>query len=195
MDVTTFDGGRIVTLSQFLSPNECETWIGRAERMGFHHALIGVSGGDSPREAVPQSLTELDADSLTLGLFERARPSLPATWQARGLDWELLGFHPRLRFYRYDPSDHIPVHQDDPVLVAEDTQSWLTMLVFLNECTGGSIRFHRDQHGLGGPAAQVHPSLGMAAFFPHNTWHDAADVATGRKYLLRADVLYRAGPR
>ncbi len=188
MDVSRIDGGRIVSIPSFLTLNECETWVGRAERLGFHHAWVGVGG---PREAVPQSLTELVGDGVTESLFGRARQALPERWFEHGREWDLTGFHNRLRFYRYEPSDRIPIHQDDPVVITDDHRSWLTLLVFLNECSGGSIQFHRDRDGSGGPWSHVPPRPGTAAFFPHETWHDAADVIAGRKYLLRADVLYR----
>jgi hypothetical protein len=192
MDVTRLDGGRIVTLTRFLSAIECEGWINRAERQWFHHGPVPISGGTVfAREAVPQASTEMDAATLATTLFERAWPALPATWTERRRTWRLLGLHSRLRLYRYEPMDYFPIHQDDPVQVVEGMQSWLTMLVFLNECSGGSVRFYRDREGQGGPVFEVPPLLGMAVVFPHAAWHDAADVVAGRKYVLRADVLYR----
>jgi hypothetical protein len=34
----------------------------------------------------------------------------------------------------------------------------------------------------------------MGLFFKHERWHEGAPVRSGRKYVLRTDVLYKALP-
>jgi hypothetical protein len=61
-------------------------------------------------------------------------------------------------------------------------------LVYLNEaCEGGETRFYRE----GRPCLEVHPACGQALVFVHEQLHEGAAVMSGRKYVLRTDVMYR----
>ena len=60
------------------------------------------------------------------------------------------------------------------------------MLLYLNEgYGGGETRFKLNDTEL-----TMVPKAGMALFFTHILMHEGAAVETGRKYVLRTDVMY-----
>ncbi|HEY1191131.1 MAG TPA: 2OG-Fe(II) oxygenase, partial [Gemmata sp.] len=73
--------------------------------------------------------------------------------------------------------------------------SELTFLIYLNDdFTGGSTNFYRDfetylQFGAE-PRLRVRPVRGTALVFRHRQLHEGGVVESGRKYVLRTDVMY-----
>jgi len=76
--------------------------------------------------------------------------------------------------------------------------SRLTLMIYLNEGTlGGETIF--TNYDLSGPTSQlrtivVTPTLGMGLCFRHELWHEGAELISGRKYVLRGDVLFEGEP-
>ena len=65
-------------------------------------------------------------------------------------------------------------------------------MVYLNDdFSGGATNFY---NGDGTPNARVQPKHGMALVFRHAQLHEGAPVTSGRKYVLRTDVMYSAHP-
>ena len=60
---------------------------------------------------------------------------------------------------------------------------------------GGQTIFYSEERvdGIRKVVASVEPQMGMGLFFAHEWWHEGAKVLSGRKYVLRSDVMYR-GP-
>ncbi len=65
-------------------------------------------------------------------------------------------------------------------------------MVYLNEAfEGGATRFFlREPHG----EIDIVPQTGMALLFLHTLQHEGATVESGRKYVLRSDIMYGALP-
>ena len=60
-------------------------------------------------------------------------------------------------------------------------------MVYLNEgCEGGATSFEHYARQL-----DVIPKTGMALVFIHHWCHTGAEVVSGRKYVLRSDVMFR----
>ncbi len=63
----------------------------------------------------------------------------------------------------------------------------MTFIVYLNEgFEGGETSFEHN-----GGQLNVIPKTGMALVFVHHRCHTGAEVVSGRKYVLRSDVMYR----
>lgn len=117
--------------------------------------------------------------------MERARPYLPP---AQG-QWQLSGLNERFRFYRYDPGQSFKRHYDGSFHRPNGEQSFLTLMVYLNaEFTGGQTVFYDAHDRL---RARVEPAAGIALVFDHQLIHEGAPVESGRKYVLRTDVMFR----
>jgi len=77
--------------------------------------------------------------------------------------------------------------------------SRLTFTVYLNDgYTGSETIFRQNDFRGANLVAQdvvIIPAAGMGLSFVHECWHEGAEVREGRKYVLRADVLYTGEPR
>ena len=94
----------------------------------------------------------------------------------------------RFRFYRYDPGQKFALHFDGFFRRDNGEQSELTFMVYLNaDFTGGETKFYGDDRKL---RVTVRPQQGMALGFVHLQLHEGARVESGRKYVLRTDVMY-----
>jgi prolyl 4-hydroxylase len=70
-------------------------------------------------------------------------------------------------------------------------ESLLTFMVYLSEdYSGGTTDFFHPDDRL---KASVTPRLGMALVFEHLQLHEGAAVQSGRKYVLRTDVMCKRG--
>src|SRR5262249_19820113 len=173
-------------LHDFLTPEECAAQIARSEAAGYDDAPIMTGLGPVVDKGMRDNTRLMvDDEALAAALFERARPLLPA----RLRNFELVGLNERFRYYRYDPGQRFAPHFDGAFYRTDDEQSWLTFMVYLNDgFAGGETKFYRRG---GAPSLSVTPRTGMALVFVHATLHEGAAVASGRKYVLRTDVMYR----
>jgi hypothetical protein len=126
----------------------------------------------------------VDDFDLAAAWFERARPFL----QERLGEWRIVGFNERFRYYRYDPGQVFRRHYDGPFYRSNGEQSFVTFMAYLNDgYTGGTTDFYYPNDDL---KASVAPKRGMALVFDHQQVHEGAVILTGRKYVLRTDVMY-----
>lgn len=113
---------------------------------------------------------------------EHVPPELDGCRAVGLLDW--------LRMYRYDPGQAFRWHRDGRERT-ERGVTRLSLLVYLNaDCAGGETVFSVP----GAPEVWVTPETGMALVFLHERRHAGEPVRSGRKYLLRTDVVYAGQP-
>ena len=183
MRVEYLKSENLYLIHNFLSSEECQQFIARGEATGFDAAPVTTMNG-------PQMMTDirnnsrviLDDSDLAATIFNRARPYLPEKQDL----WQLEGLNERFRFYRYDPGEKFAPHYDGCFARDNGERSLLTFMLYLNEeFTGGSTKFHEE------PAVTIQPKSGQALIFIHRTLHEGSPVLTGRKYVLRTDVMYR----
>lgn len=191
MQKDELDPGRVWLIRGFMSAEECAQQIARSEELGYEAALVG----DVVLETVRNNSRVIHEDSaMAADLFQLARQFLPN--RVDGL--ALLGFNERFRFYRYEPGQAFRPHRDGIVKRARVwEQSRLTFMVYLNDqMEGGETRFYTNLATAleSGPYLTVRPELGAALVFLHPIWHEGADVRSGRKYVLRTDVMFRGPP-
>ena len=168
----------LFTIPGFLSPSECTELIHSAERGGFSPAPVTTSRGFVMMPEVRNN-TRLIRDDVPLaerlyshlvehlGEIERQRPS---------------GLNERFRFYRYDPGESFNWHRDGSFRRTNGEESKLTFIVYLNEGFGGGGTEFDDR--------MVIPETGTALVFAHRLRHQGAAVTSGRKYVLRSDVMF-----
>jgi predicted 2-oxoglutarate/Fe(II)-dependent dioxygenase YbiX len=177
---------RIFLIHDFLSAAECREFIDRSEQSGYTDAPINSVFGASIRKDVRDNTRViLDDPVLAADWFQRALPYLPAQLGP----WTPVGLNERFRFYRYDPGQSFKRHYDGSYRRLNREESLLTFMVYLNEdYTGGTTDFYHPDDRL---KASVTPKTGMALVFEHLQLHEGAPVETGRKYVLRTDVMYK----
>lgn len=169
----------IYVVPDALSSTECEQYIAISEGIGFGDAPISEVGGEIVRPEIRNNSRVMIDDDATAGLlWERIRTDVPVFLNGR----QVRGVNERLRFYRYDPGQQFAPHVDGSFTRSNGEQSLLTLMVYLNEdFEGGETIFNE---------ATIRPQTGMALIFQHALMHEGAAVTSGRKYVLRSDVIY-----
>lgn len=185
MDKRSLDGTRIFVIREFLTPEECRSFISRSEDEGYEAATITTSVGFvMDREIRDNARLILDDALLADVLWTRARPFIPPTID----EWRAIGFNERFRFYRYGAGQKFAPHYDGFFSRGESERSQLTFMVYLNDdFRGGETRFYDENREL---HLTVRPAGGMALVFVHLQLHEGAPVIDGSKYVLRTDVMY-----
>ena len=96
----------------------------------------------------------------------------------------LAGANPRLRLYRYGPGERHGAHWDTVVELDAGVRSLLTLVFYLNDgFEGGETDFPELSR-------RIVPRAGSALLFQHRILHEASEVRSGEKHVLRTDVLY-----
>lgn len=168
------------TVADALSAADCARYIAKFEGAAAEQAPVITARGVEVDLAVRNNLRVMwdDVDEAN-GLVERVRP--PARWKTE----RLAGGNPRLRLYRYEPGEQHTAHWDTVVELGDGVASRLTLVFYLNDgFAGGETEFPEL-------ARVITPVRGMALVFQHRVLHAALTPASGVKYVLRTDVLYR----
>lgn len=177
------DGERIFVVHDLLTVDECARLLLRSEDMVFERGATVDAARTNDR-------VQFDDVELAEDLFARVRRYLPG-----GPDGEVLvGFSERWRFYRYDRGQTFAPHRDGAHhRLRERQMSRRTFMVYLSDdLIGGETRFFRgmEEASRGQAWLTVAPCSGKALIFDHHVWHEGAAVASGRKVVLRTDVMY-----
>ena len=173
----------IWTIENFLTAEECLEWIDFAETVGFEDAPISVGFG---KESIQKDVRNnnrvmIDDEDKAFLLWQRTKEHLPKLIYHR----VAVGLNERLRFYRYDSGQKFRYHFDGSFRRATGEQSLLTFMVYLNEdFEGGKTTFLNSEKTI------VKPATGMMLAFRHEILHEGAEVLSGRKYVLRSDVMF-----
>lgn len=177
---------RVLTISGFLSPEECRNWISHAESVGFGFATVAGTEIPSFRNNSRANMTDAERAN---ALWERACPFLPVSEDGR----MPVGFHPDLKVYPYGPGEHFDWHSDGIVRCEDGRTTAYTFLVYLeDDCDGGETRFLDRTPDDGKREFDVAPEGGAALTFVHRILHRGETVTRGRKTVLRGDVIYDA---
>lgn len=174
----------IVTISNFLSPQECDQFIQLTLAQGYEEAPITTFRGFAMRPDIRNNTRVMKDDvALAAQFWERMKHLVPTTHRRIG-SWQPHGLNERLRFYRYTQGQYFKWHSDGPFIRSPREVSLFTAMVYLNEdFEGGTTDFQF------GPT--VRPQRGMLLLFEHSLVHQGAPVRSGCKYVLRTDVMYR----
>jgi len=171
----------IFVVPGLLTPEECADFIQRTEQMHYEPATVNTRQGAELRPSIRNNHRVIvDNPDWADWLWQRVCGLFPEQGYPR-----VLGLNERFRFYRYDPGEKFAPHFDGFYQrPGTKERSLYTCMVFLNDgFTGGQTRFHQY-------AEQVEPRQGMGLFFVHRQLHEGCPVLSGRKYVLRTDVMY-----
>lgn len=184
------EGGAFV-VDGFMTGEECRAYIALSESLNYAIAPLTTARGPVVAPEVRNNTrVMLDDHSLARTMWERVKPYVPELLS----DWtdelrEPVGLNERFRFFRYDPQQRFAKHYDAPYRRDNGEASLLTFMIYLNDgFEGGETKFYSDHDQL---RYAVQPRQGRALFFIHNLYHEGARVVSGRKYVMRSDVMYR----
>jgi hypothetical protein len=189
-------GGRFATvLDGVLSPAACQAIIADTERRGYVAALLNMGGGVEALRPDVRSNTRciVDSPEFADALFARVRHALPEEFFGA----RIVGLNERLRFLRYDPGERFRVHRDGSFERTSGARecTLVTLLLYLNDgYTGCFTTFYKDrgiEHLVPDEGLAVEPRPGRVLMHEHELLHAANALESGRKYVLRTDVLYK----
>ena len=175
-------GNASFTLHPIFTPEECQTFIVRAENQGFEKAMISSRRGAVIDLNVRNNDRVIwDDPELAERIWQRVKDYLPVVQGGR----EIRGLNERFRYYRYTQGQRFAWHQDGYFERSNGERSLLSFLIYLNEdYEGGATKFEWTQ---------VQGKTGMGLIFPHGLVHEGgAVIGDGVKYVIRTDVMYGA---
>ncbi|KAK9823754.1 hypothetical protein WJX72_005176 [[Myrmecia] bisecta] len=199
------DGPGIFQVEGVLSAQEAGAFVKAAESIGFQHqASRGPKFGEAYRD---NGRVGVDSPSLADGLWEfGGLCQLFGNITVAG--HRAVGLNPAIRFYKYEKGQRFGKHVDDsnPVARWPGSHTAYTLLVYLTgghqsagkqHSTGGVLRggqtvFYGNR---GKQVASVDPVAGRALLHRHGDdclEHEALEVTSGIKYILRSDVVFAA---
>jgi predicted 2-oxoglutarate/Fe(II)-dependent dioxygenase YbiX len=173
------------TIPHVLTPAECREQIERIEAAGPVDAPITTATGFEMRPDIRNN-TRVMVDDVPLAadLYARILSELPPLMHDV---MRPVGANERIRYYRYAEGQRFAPHYDGCYARSPDEESLFTFIVYLNDdFTGGETDFPELE-------TTVVPEAGTALLFQHRQLHEGCRVTSGVKYVLRTDVMYRAG--
>ena len=174
----------IFTIDNFLSKEECNAYIERAEFQKFEEAKINSGGQQVMNKMVRNNDRLLFFDnSLADKLWLRIKPYVP---NRIGI-CNALGLNEMFRIYRYSEGQRFKMHRDGSYQRSQTESSFLSFLIYLNDdFVGGETEFRN--------ITTVKPKPGLALLFHHPMRHEGKEIISGVKYVLRTDVMYKLSP-
>ena len=171
----------IWTIPHFLTDLECRQLIGFSEGFGFEEATVGLSSGARMMKGVRDNFrAEVDDTELAMRLWSQMQADFPANIEGVSP----VGLNPHFRFYRYENGQKFKRHIDGRQKVGA-LESRVTFMIYLNaDFEGGATTFDN---------VSIEPQTGTALLFVHELKHEGCPVESGRKYVLRSDVLFQSG--
>ena len=142
--------------------------------------IVGKQGPEVDLAVRNNTRVMWDDASEANALLARVEAHVPRTLS--GLT--LAGANPRLRLYRYGPGERHGAHWDTVVQLDGGVQSLVTLVFYLNDgFEGGDTDFPELDR-------RIAPRAGRALLFQHRILHEATEVRSGEKLVLRTDILY-----
>ncbi|KIW25044.1 uncharacterized protein PV07_10717 [Cladophialophora immunda] len=195
-------------VSSLLTPAECTDLITTHDHEADMHAISGTYTSRLRKIIEDDDLAEL--------LWSRLSRIYQGTEvvDEDGQVWSAMGLNPCFRLCKYRAGDGFSTHVDGRRLATVDTQSFMTVNIYLNTVPaehGGATRFLLDlttyppgtssscdpqaDNSTSSVLSQNQPVEGSAAIFRDDIYHDGKVLRSGVKYLLRTDMMFqRARP-
>jgi predicted 2-oxoglutarate/Fe(II)-dependent dioxygenase YbiX len=178
----------IFTIKNFFTPEECQKYIDKCESIGFGEATINTVEGAIVNKRMRNNERVISDDFETAGIvWERIKEFLPE------YSTKAVGVNERFRYYRYEPKQFFDWHFDGEFRRSTGEFSRLTLMIYLNDdFTGGTTDFNfnvgviRDSDSI----IKTIPEKGMALVFVHHVLHRGSPVSTGKKYVMRSDIMF-----
>ncbi|XP_061173180.1 uncharacterized protein LOC133191693 [Saccostrea echinata] len=201
-------------LHKLMTPSECQHVIEDGEKIGFGE----IKGAKRDYRSCDRLVIE--SEEMALILWRRIQPYLTdfevaedsslkdlhihgVPYLLRG-KWQPVGLNKLFRLCRYYPGGHFAPHFDGYYTKSPEERSLKTFMIYLNgDFNGGSTNFvdeaqtlHKDKNGKycaekENVLCKITPEEGMAILFNHQRLHEGEQLLSGKKYILRTDIMYK----
>ena len=170
----------IIEIPNFLTLAECQEFVQMSENKGYEQAKVNLGSQQKVMPGIRNNQRYMHLDQpLANMLWDRLKQYAPKTIG----NSTAIGLNELFRFYRYTKDQRFKRHRDGSYIRNETEASYYTFMVYLNdEYEGGSTTF-KDR--------EVKPQTGKGLIFLHDLWHEGTAVTSGKKYVLRSDIMYQ----
>ncbi|MFK7060755.1 2OG-Fe(II) oxygenase [Flavobacterium oreochromis] len=178
---TIYYNPQIFVIKNFLTPTECQSLIDTSEVIGYEEAKVQTGANTQTMLKGVRNNDRILFENQVMAdeLYQRALPHLTCKIGY----YKMKGFNEMFRFYRYEPGQRFKMHRDGSFVRNENEQSFFTFLVYLNDdFEGGETEFE--------DIATVQPKAGDALVFYHPYRHEGKTLLSGKKYVLRTDIMF-----
>jgi len=184
-----------VVLDNVLTRCECQRLIEATETIGYGYTSF-------PQAYRGNRRLQLDDAELAGLIWRRICDFVPAKLHVDYMPedgdypdgiWEPVGCNERFRFSKYFAGDCFKIHCDQLAHFHSSLCSFLTVNFYLNdllENQEGRTRFYLER---GGPSVDAAGGVAgsVALFKQESVIHDGEQLASGLKYLMRTDVIFK----
>ncbi|MCH2235602.1 MAG: 2OG-Fe(II) oxygenase [Crocinitomicaceae bacterium] len=171
----------IFEIENFLTPIECDEFLDRFENETFEEAKVNIDGNQIMRKSIRNNDRILFFDNnLAEEMWSKVSSFVP---EELGL-YKSIGLNEMFRVYKYSAGQRFKMHMDGSYKRNEREQSFYSFLIYLNEdFSGGETEFRK--------LGIVEPKKGNALVFRHHNRHEGKEVKSGKKYVLRTDIMFK----
>ncbi|KAI7843957.1 hypothetical protein COHA_002495 [Chlorella ohadii] len=172
-----------------LTKVESDKFVAAAEAVGFsHQSSRGPAFGEAFRD---NHRIQFEDAALADHLWKATGLKTLLEGQLEDRDGVAVGLNPNIRIYRYSKGQRFGRHIDDSNELGGGRYTQYTLLIYLSGCEGGETIFYGNRNR---KLAAVEPRAGLALLHKHGEHcldHEAAEVKSGVKYVLRSDVVFQ----
>lgn len=171
----------IFLIEDFLSLEECDTYLKRFENEKFEQAKISMFGRQIMRTDVRNNDRFIFFDkALAAQLWERTQSFMNEEFGA----YKAIGLNEMFRVYKYTSGQRFKMHRDGSYHRNDKECSFYSFIVYLNDdFKGGETEFRK--------VSTIIPKKGTVLIFRHPHLHEGKEVLEGIKYVLRTDIMYK----
>lgn len=193
-----------IVLENVFSREECAELVEWTEnQLEWSPAMLNIGGGNQVLDLDNRKHDRAiyDTKFISSYIFERIKKYLPKqSGDIRGgfRNHTLSCLNERLRFLRYTGGEYFAPHYDGSYCRPDGSErSAITVLFYMNEeFEGGMTSFLGENQSDNWFQHQfmkypVKPKTGSVLLFQHDIFHEGSTLISGRKYLMRTDVMYR----
>lgn len=169
----------VFTIQNLWRPATCQQFIQKSENEGFEKALVNTINGPVKMEEFRNNdrLFWEDED-LAEQIWQEIEEFVPCDLG----EFQAIGLNELFRFYRYDVHQQFNWHYDAPYQRNQNERSFYTFMIYLNaDFEGGGTAFE---------GFEISPQIGAGLIFSQELEHAGLPVTSGRKYILRTDIMY-----
>lgn len=177
-----------IGIGNVLSNDQCKELISLSEGAGYKPALLNVGRGRQiyAPEVRKSDRFMIDSPKLAKYVWDRIK-SVTTLPDRSGMS--AAEINERLRFLRYDKGGNFQIHCDGKYTRPGGTaSSFMTLLLYLNsDYTGCRTRLYSTDEE---KTYDFPPSPGTVLIHDHRVNHAATELVSGRKYVIRSDIMY-----
>ncbi|AFM04738.1 Poxvirus C4/C10 protein [Bernardetia litoralis DSM 6794] len=170
----------ITIIEEFWTPEKCDKFISNSENIGYEPAMVQTENGQKIVESVRNNQRILFKD---LTLAESIWNNAKEFANLKLGNSNAIGLNEMFRFYKYEKNQEFKKHRDQSYIRNELESSFYTLMIYLNDNFEGGETTFGD--------LKISPKKGSCLIFFHDLEHEGSKLISGKKYILRTDVMYR----